>query len=117
MFQSACTYLKSDLTQYKSQLLGFIRRQEALKLKGDVEKLSELAETPDDFLLKKWVWTVCLLAGPGAFVVMPLLLCVLGIFTPTPVMDVFWFITKLGMALVLVMFSLAVFFTLRSSRE
>ena len=82
-----------------------------------MEKLAELAETPDDFLLKKWVWTVCLLGGPAIFVGVPLLLCVLGIFTPAPIMDFFWFFTKIGMALVLLLFCLAVFFTLRSSRE
>lgn len=106
-----------DLSQYRTKLMLLIRRQEALKLQGDVAKLSELAETPDDFLLKKWVWTVCLLGGPATFVVVPLLLCVLGIFTPAPIMDFFWFFTKIGMALVLLVFCLAVFFTLRSTKE
>ncbi|MFA7340652.1 MAG: hypothetical protein WC028_27960 [Candidatus Obscuribacterales bacterium] len=106
-----------DLAKYRTKLLLLIRRQEALKLQGDVAKLSELAETPDDFLLKKWVWTVCLLGGPATFVVLPLLLCVLGIFTPAPIMDFFWFLTKLVMAAVLLVFSLAVYFTLRSTKE
>ncbi|MFA6211987.1 MAG: hypothetical protein WCT03_24495 [Candidatus Obscuribacterales bacterium] len=102
-----------DLSQYKSRLLVLIREQEARKALGDVEKLEELAETSDDFLLKKYIWTICLLGGPAAFVAMPLLLCVLGIFTPAPVMEFFWFFTKVGMAIVLLVFCLAVFFTLR----
>lgn len=102
-----------DLSQYKSQLLVLIRQQEARKALGDVEKLEELAQTSDDFLLKKYIWTICLLGGPAVFVAMPLLLSVLGIFTPAPVMDFFWFFTKVVMAIVLVVFCLAVFFTLR----
>ncbi|CAN5604666.1 hypothetical protein BH11CYA1_BH11CYA1_42070 [soil metagenome] len=105
-----------DFSQYKGKLLVFIRRQEALKLQGDPEKLSDLSEIPDEFLLKKWIWTVCLLGGPGSFIVAPLVLCVLGIFTPAPIMEILWILTKAGMALVLVMFCLAVFYTLRSSR-
>ncbi|MDP3507721.1 MAG: hypothetical protein Q8T09_06995 [Candidatus Melainabacteria bacterium] len=107
----------ADLSQYRMKLMLLIRRQEALKLQGDKAKLSELAEIPDDFLLKKWVWTVCLLGGPATFVVLPLLLSVLGIFTPVPIMDFFWFFTKLTMAAVLLLFCLAVYFTLRSNKE
>lgn len=102
-----------DLSQYKSRLLVLIRQQEARKALGDTEKLEELAETSDDFLLKKYIWTICLLGGPAVFVAMPLLLCVLGIFTPAPIMEFFWFFTKVGMAIVLLVFCLAVFFTLR----
>jgi hypothetical protein len=102
-----------DLSQYKNRLLVLIRQQEARKALGNVDRLEELAETSDDFLLKKYIWTICLLGGPAVFVAMPLLLCVLGIFTPAPIMEFFWFFTKVGMAIVLLVFCLAVFFTLR----
>lgn len=102
-----------DLSQYKNRLLVLIRQHEARKALGNVDRLEELAETSDDFLLKKYIWTICLLGGPAVFVAMPLLLCVLGIFTPAPIMEFFWFFTKVGMAIVLLVFCLAVFFTLR----
>jgi len=107
----------SDLTAYRGKLIAHIRRREAMKFRGDQEALDELAQTPDEFLIKKWLWTMCFIGGPGIFVGAPLLLCVLGIFTPAPIMDVLWVVTKILMALVLLTFSLMVFITLKTTRN
>lgn len=106
-----------DLSQYKNFVVKLIREQETRSAKADPEKLAALAESADDFLIKKWMWTVCIIAGPTAFIAVPLLLCAAGILLPAPVMSVLWFLAKGFMALVLVLFAIVVFMTLRTTNN
>jgi hypothetical protein len=103
-----------DLSQYKNFVVKLIREQEARGAASDPEKLQILAESADDFLIKKWMWTICVIAGPTAFIAIPLLLCCAGILLPPSFMAILWFLAKGLMALVLILFAAVVVITLQS---
>jgi len=106
-----------DLSKYKLLLLKVVRERETRNANGDVQKLIELAESDDEYLLKKWALLFLITGGPAVFLALPLLLSLFGLFMPALIMNVLWLITKVLMLVFLVLFSAAAFLSLRSSHS
>ncbi len=109
--------LPLKISEYKLLLVKLVRDQETKKAQGDVQKLIELAECDDDFLLKKWSLLFFIIGGPAVFIGLPLILSLFGLFLPPFLMNVLWFITKGLMLVFLILFSATAFFTLRSKQS
>ncbi|GEM_PF-624933 len=106
--------LPLKLFEYKMLLVNLVRKQEARRAQGDVQRLIELAECDDDFLLKKWGLVFFIVGGPFVFIGLPLILSVFALFMPAVVINALWFVTKGLMLVFLIVFSITAFFSLRS---
>lgn len=91
-----------------------LRAYELKRAGTDEEAVQALAQTPDGLLLRKWLWVATVTGGLASFIVMPLILSVLSAFLPAVVSDVLWFLLKSVMAVLLTVFVLLVYVTVRS---
>ncbi len=101
----------STLADYQGFLAGLIRKSEISRARGDKERLGEIESASDDYLLKRWLWTFAIVGGPITFIAIPLLLSGLAGLVPKGVMDPLWFLSRGAMAIIFVMFLIAVFTT------
>lgn len=107
--------------QIKTKLASAMRRLDQLKnIKDhgndfDPGEGQELIVESDDYLAKKFVWTIAIGGAAVFFIGLPLLLSILQIFMPVVIMNVFWLMAKIGMTLVLLVFGYAVYMTLVKS--
>jgi hypothetical protein len=97
---------RDALSNYKKNLSDFVRAREVKRAGGDLEKLTELENTADEFLLKRLLWTGSIVAGPLVFIALPVVLSLLSVFLPSLIMNVLWVLAKMAMGLVLVSFVL-----------
>lgn len=98
------------LVHCKSFIVNKLRRFAQWRLRNEREsqRLEVLAQLSDDFLWKKALWTVAILGGAIAFIFLPIGLCLLGIFVAPKIMAILWILTKCFMALMLLIFALAI---------
>jgi hypothetical protein len=99
----------STLAEYQGFLAGLIRKSEVSRAQGDKERLSEIESVSDDYLLKRWLWTFAIVGGPITFIAIPVLLSGLGSVMPHAIMSYLWTLSKGAMAIIFVMFLVAVF--------
>ncbi len=95
----------------KTFLCTWLRSWEAQNAGSDAEKLKEIGELSDDEILRKWLWTATIASAPVCFIGLPILLSLLAIVFSGLIMQVLWFLTKLSMAIVLILLSLAAYIT------
>lgn len=104
----------SKMENLKISFRRFVRQREENACSSNPQKLAELAETSDDYLVKRALWTGLVIAGPAAFVGLPLLLSAISIVVPPFYMDILWILAKSAMALVLAVFALCAYSTIKS---
>jgi hypothetical protein len=100
----------------KAFVSSMLRALEIKRAGGDADKLREIGELSDDETLRKWLWTVAVIGAPTCFLGVPVLLCLLGIVIPN-LMTVLWFVAKVLMGLVLVVFAIAAYLTWRKDSK
>jgi len=99
------------IRESKALLSSLLKNLEVRKAGGDVQKLQLIAAASDDEMLKKWLWTATIYGVPLFYIGVPVALLLLGIvFTPF-ILEIFWFFAKIAMAIVLVIFALAMLVT------
>ncbi|MBS1994215.1 MAG: hypothetical protein JSS83_27075 [Cyanobacteria bacterium SZAS LIN-3] len=99
----------STLADYQTFVAGLIRKAEVNRARGDQALLSELEATSDYFLLMRFLWTFSIVGGPITFIAIPLLLSGMSNLLPAAVMGPLWTLSKGLMAIIFVMFLVAVF--------
>lgn len=99
----------------RRKAVKFVRQQEERACSGNPERLAELATTSDEYLFKKALWTVFMIAGPICFVVLPILISFAGIFFPAQWIAVLWTLAKVSMAMTLFLFSVCLFLTMKGN--
>jgi hypothetical protein len=99
----------SPLAEYQGFLAGMIRKSEISRARGDKERLGEIEACTDDYLLKRWLWTFAIVGGPITFIAIPVLLSGVGSVLPHTMMNYLWTMSKGAMAIIFVMFLVAVF--------
>jgi hypothetical protein len=99
----------STLADYQGFVVGLIRTSEISRARGDKQRLSEIESSTDDYLLKRWLWTFAIVGGPITFIAIPMLLSGLGALIPPAILEPLWFLSRGAMAIIFVLFLLAVF--------
>lgn len=99
----------------KAFLSSMLRSLEIRRAGDDAEKLREIGELSDDETLRKWLWTIAVIGAPVCFIGLPILLSILPIIFSSLIMNVLWFIAKIAMGSVIVVFALAAYLTWRKS--
>jgi len=118
---SASSRKDTHSMQIKIKLASAMRRLDQLKNKNDhgndfdQGEGQELIIESDDYLAKKFVWTIAIGGAAVFFIGLPLLLSILQIVMPVVIMNVLWMMAKIGMTLVLLVFGYAVYMTLVKS--
>ncbi|MBI4534367.1 MAG: hypothetical protein HY711_10525 [Candidatus Melainabacteria bacterium] len=106
---------ESSLNEYKDLLSGLCRRLEVKCARGDQRRLERLDEMSDDELMRKWLWVSSIVGALIFYLGLPFLLSLLAQFIPSLLMQLLWSVLKLGMGMVIVIFALAVYFTIKRS--
>lgn len=100
--------------KYRENFSAWLRKKEEHKARGDVGRLEDLAASGDDYLLKRWLWTMCLVQVPVAFVVIPFMLSMLSHYIAAAPAQILWGVAKVFMALSLLLFVATAVFTSRA---
>jgi hypothetical protein len=99
------------IQESKALLSSWLKSLEVRRAGGDVQKLQLIAAATDDEIVKKWLWTATIYGVPLCYIAVPVTLLLLGIvFTPF-ILEILWFFAKIAMAIVFVIFGLAIFVT------
>jgi hypothetical protein len=99
----------STLGEYQGFLASVIRKSEINRAGADKERLSEIESASDDYLVKRWLWTFSIVGGPITFIAIPVLLSGIGAVLPPVIMSYLWTLSKGAMAIIFILFLLAVF--------
>ena len=103
-----------DLIAYRKSFYRLVRKMEERACRNNPERLTEIGQASDDFLAKRALWTGVIIAGPLAFIALPLLISLLSIFVPPQAVEILWILAKGVMALVLVVFAICAYLTVKS---
>lgn len=101
--------------KYLREIVRRLRQKEAEKARGDLEKLDELEQIQDNILLRKWAWISTIYGAIFSFLLVPLLISVLQPFLPDFLNSCLWIIAKVSMAISLLMFGTAIYFTINEN--
>jgi hypothetical protein len=93
-----------------------LRTLEIHRAKGDAEKIQQINYSPDDELIRKWLWVLAIVGAPASFIVMPFAIAFLQPFCYPWLAAGLWIFAKTAMVLVFLIFVLAAVFTLKSSQ-
>lgn len=105
---------RKTLREYRNELVMRLRAYELKRAGTDEEAVHALAQTPDGFLLRKWLWIATVTGGLASFIVMPLVLSFLAAFLPPVLNEFLWLVLKAVMAVFLIVFVFLVYVTVRS---
>lgn len=103
--------LRNTFDNYSTQLAAYLRQREANTMRGEPERLRGLEMTTDLDLLKKYSWTVAIVAAVVSFFALPLLAAVLRPLFPQILSQIFWALIRISMGLSCALFGLAAYFT------
>lgn len=104
------------LNDYKNLVVAYLRDFESSRMAGDPEKLRRLTETPDDLLLKKWLWTGAITGGIVSFgILWPLAALVLAPFITSFIMQPLWMLIEFAMGFSLILLITAIYFTFKNT--
>lgn len=104
---------KEQLEDYKRKVAHYLREREAGMYRGQLDRLSALDLASDEDLIRKWSWKSAIVGIIASFAALPLGINVIGIFLPFELVQFLWAIDKVCMALTIVMFCVALYFTFR----
>ena len=108
--------MSDTLRDYKNLIVAYLRDFESSRMAGNPEKLRRLAETPDDLLLKKWLWIGSIIGAIGCFgILWPLAALVLAPFITSFIMEPLWMLIKFAMGFTLILFCAALYVTFAKS--
>ncbi len=93
-----------------------LRVLEIRRAKGDAEKIQQINFSPDDELIRKWLWVVAIVGAPSAFIAMPFIVSLLQPFLFPWLAASLWIFAKAVMVFVFLIFIVAAVFTLKSSQ-
>jgi hypothetical protein len=99
----------SSSTEYFTFLAATIRKSELSRARGDKARLAEIEESTDEYLVRRWLWTYSIVGGPITFIAIPVLLSGLAQVVSPAVMNSLWFLSRGAMAIIFILFLLAVF--------
>ncbi len=107
--------MADTLREYKNLIVAYLRDFESSRAAGDPEKLRRLSETPDDLLLKKWLWTGTIIGTIGCFgILWPVAALILAPFVTSFIMQPLWMLIELAMGMTLIVFGAALYVTFKS---
>jgi len=106
----------SSLAEYRIFLIRWVRELERKRAHGDADRLAQIENTTDAYLLRKWLWMASIVGAPVVYLVIPFLLNFWS-FLPAILLTILWFLAKGLMGIVFVLFMAAIFFTLRGNFE
>jgi hypothetical protein len=89
---------------------------EISKASDDISRLEEIENTSDQALIAKWLWKMSIILTVPAFVLVPFIIPSLANILPPAIYEIVWFISKLFMAMVLIMLGLALYLTKADSQ-
>jgi hypothetical protein len=101
----------NTLQEYKTLVVGYLRRKEMERCRGDINALERLESTSDEDLLRKWLWLGTIGGSLLCFLLLPAVAGFLARFIPYILMEMLWTAVKAGMGLVVIMAALAIYFT------
>jgi uncharacterized membrane protein len=101
----------------KALVSSWLRSLEVRTAGGDENKLQEIAVMSDDETIRKWLWTATIYGAPATFIALPIFLGLLQIVFSGFIMGILWFFAKLAMAIVLLIFGAAIYFTFRKDKH
>jgi hypothetical protein len=106
--------------QALADALQFLAKQlrglEIRRAKGDAEKIQQIKFSPDDELVRKWLWVLAIVGAPAAFIATPFVISLLQPFLYPWLAASLWILAKTAMVVVFLIFILAAVFTLKSSQ-
>lgn len=106
-----------SLGEYQAILTSWLRILETKLAKGDPVRLQASSAMSDRELIRRWLWLVSIAGGPACFLGLPIILSVLGTFTPAFIMGFLWILAKGAMGIVFITFVLAIIVTTRKSNN
>ncbi|HEY9788331.1 MAG TPA: hypothetical protein V6D17_23280 [Candidatus Obscuribacterales bacterium] len=101
----------NSLTEYKAFAAEWFRALDIKRANNDEERLRDIAKSTDDEILRRWLWKICIISVPVAYLVLPLVVSILQVFLWGPVVSLLWFAIQAAMGLVFVLFLLTLYFT------
>lgn len=107
---------KPSNQHYLKAIAAKLRRNEAEKARGDLGKLEELDQTQDLALLRKWAWVITIYGVLFSFVGVPLIIMVVQPFLSEWLSTLIWSFAKASMAISMLMFGTAIYFTTKLQR-
>lgn len=102
--------------KYRHAISSWLRRREEFRAHGDPSRLDDIASAGDDYLLKRWLWTICLTLIPVAFVLVPFILSLLTHYVSVGASQILWTVAKVFMAFALLIFVGTIIFTSRNEQ-
>lgn len=105
----------SSLAEYKAFVAEHLRARELKRANNDEVTVNQIAMSTDDDILRKWLWKLLIISGPVTFIILPFCLSLIGTFLWPPIMGTLWLLTKMAMGMVLILFVLAILFTVPKS--
>jgi hypothetical protein len=108
--------LKQALADGLQFLAKYLRALEIRRAKGDAEKIQQIKSSPDDELVRKWLWVVAIVGAPVSFIAAPFAISLLQPFLFPWLAASLWIVAKTCMVFVFLIFILAAVFTLKSSQ-
>jgi hypothetical protein len=103
---------KFSLARYKREVAAYIREKQAHMARGQLPALQALESRSDDELLQRWAWTSAISGAIFSFLFAPLALSLLHNLVPYLLVKLLWAVTQVCMGLTLLMFGVAVYFTM-----
>jgi hypothetical protein len=103
--------------KYRANFSAWLRRQEETRAQGDSSRLDDIAASADDYLLKRWLWTICVIQIPVAFILIPFLLSILAHYISAGPSQILWVVAKSFMALSLLLLVATIVFTASSDSQ
>lgn len=107
--------MSDSIKEYKNFVVAHLRELEISKAANDPQKMKQLADIPDDELLKKWLWLFSIVGGVFCFLILPLAFSMLALVVPIFVLEFFRTIMHFAMGMVLIFFCLAIYLTVKKS--
>ncbi|MBU6452156.1 MAG: hypothetical protein KGS72_10285 [Cyanobacteria bacterium REEB67] len=98
----------SSSSEYFDFLAASIRKSELRSAQGDKSRLAEIEASTDEYLVRRWLWTYSIVGGPVTFIAIPVLLSGLAQVAPSNVMNTLWFLSRGAMAIIFILFLVAV---------
>jgi hypothetical protein len=98
----------SSSSEYFNFLATTIRKAELRRAQGDKARLAEIEASTDEYLVRRWLWTYSIVGGPITFIAIPVLLSGLAQMLSPKVMNTLWFLSRGAMAIIFILFLVAV---------
>jgi hypothetical protein len=109
--------INAHIKAYIKQIAAIVRVREANILRGRPEALVALEHRSDVELVTRWAWTSAIVGAIATFLIAPFVLSALYRLLPTIIYDLLWFLLKVVMGCVMLMFAAAAWLTFKPISE